>query len=165
MHESTIMKKLYLASFLFTTISFAQNKNFIIENGLINWRYIYEDSTKISELKANPRLEFKTDSTGLIKRTNFNDKKLKELVGEFKIDSKRNKYRVSVFNIRFYTEPIGLSNSGLSMQTISEYSIEQSLIKNNGKIRESYFGYNLTETLNPHLLELFTIKKKENQNW
>jgi hypothetical protein len=160
------MKKTYtVIILLIANISFAQNKNFIIENGLINWKYIYEDTTNVSELKLNPRLEFKTDSTGVIKRTNFNDKKLKELIGEFKIESKENKYRVSVFNVRFFVEPIGIYGGGISMQTISEYTIEQSLIKKNGTIRESSFGYNLTETLNPHLVDLFTIKKKENADW
>lgn len=158
------MKKLLILLFISSSV-FAQNNNFSIENGLIYWRYIYQDSTSISELKNNPKLEFKTDSTGTIKRTNFNDKKLKELIAEFKIESKQDKYRVSIYNIRFYVEPISLYSGGLSMQSVSEYSIEQSLIKKNGTIRESYLGYNLTETLNPHLEILFTIKKTKKNDW
>jgi hypothetical protein len=158
-------KNILLLLLLTSTFAFSQNKNFSIENSSIYWKYIYQDSTNISELKNNPKLEFKTDSTGIIKRTNFNDKKLKDLVGEFKIESKKDKYRVSIYNIRFYVEPIGLHGGGLSMQTISEYSIEQSLIKKNGTIRESYLGYNLTETLNPHLEILFTIQKTKKNDW
>jgi hypothetical protein len=158
------MKKLLILIFITSNV-FSQNKNFSIENGLIYWKYIYEDSTSISELKNNPKLEFKTDSTGTIKRTNFNDTKLKELTAEFKIESKQDKYRVSIYNIRFYVEPISLYSGGVSMQSISEYSIEQSLIKKNRTIRESYLGYNLTETLNPHLKILFTIQKAKNNDW
>jgi hypothetical protein len=158
------MKKLLILLFISSSV-FAQNKNFSIENGLIYWKYIYQDSTSISEFKNNPKLEFKTDSTGTIKRTNFNDKKLKELTAEFKIESKQDKYRVSIYNIRFYVEPISLYSGGISMQSLSEYSIEQSLIKKNGTIRESSLGYNLTETLNPHLEILFTIQKTKKNNW
>lgn len=119
---------------------FSQNTNFIVENELINWRYIYESSTNISEMKNNSRLEFAVDSTGYIKKTNFEDKKLNQLTGEFKIESKKGKYRVSLFNIKFFIEPVGLYSGGISMQTISELTIEKSLIKKNGTIRESSFG-------------------------
>jgi hypothetical protein len=156
--------KLLLLIFI-TNISFSQNKNFSIENKLIVWKLVYEDSTTISELKNNPRLEFKTDSTGYIKKTNFENEKLNQMSGEFKIESKKGKYRVSAFNIIFYVNPIGLYSGGISMQTISEFTIEKSLIKKNGTIRESSLGYNLTETLNPHLVELFTIKKKIKSEW
>lgn len=160
------MKKILIISiFILSSTGFAQNKNFVIENDLIVWKFIYEDSTNISELKNNPRLEFKTDSTGFIKKTNFEDKKLNQLTGEFKIESKKGKYRVSVYNMKFYVEPITLNSSSISMQTISEFSIEKSLIKSNGSIRESYFGYNLTETLNPHLVRLFTIIKNLKSDW
>lgn len=158
-------KILLIAILLFCTIGFAQNKNFIIEDKLIIWKLVYEDSTNISELKNNPRLEFSTDSTGYIKKTNFEDKKLNQLTGEFHVESKKGKYRVSVFNIKFFVEPVGLYSGGISMQTISEFTIEKSLIKKNGTIRESSLGYNLTETLNPHLVELFTIIKKKDSDW
>jgi hypothetical protein len=152
------MKKKLLLLIFITNISFSQNKNFSIEDKLIVWNLVYEESTTISELKNNPRLEFKTDSAGYIKKTNFEDKKLNQMSGEFKIESKKGKYRVSAFNIIFYVNPIGLYSGGISMQTISEFTIEKSLIKKNGTIRESSLGYNLTETLNPHLVELFTNK-------
>ncbi len=67
--------------------------------------------------------------------------------------------------MKFYVEPITLNSSSISMQTISEFSIEKSLLKSNGSIRESYFGYNLTETINPHLVRLFTIIKNVKSDW
>lgn len=158
-------KILFIVILIFSAKGIAQNKNFVIEDNLIVWKFIYEDSTNISELKNSPRLEFKTDSTGYIKKTNFEDKKLNQLTGEFKIESKKGKYRVSVYNIKFYVEPVSLYSGGISMQSISEFTIEKSLIKKNGTIRESSLGYNLTETLNPHLTELFTIIKKAKSDW
>jgi hypothetical protein len=158
-------KMALIAVLLFSTIGFAQNKNFVIEDKLIVWKLVYEDSTNISELRNNLRLEFITDSMGHIKKTNFENKKLNQLSGEFKIESKKGKYRITVFNIKFFVEPIGLYSGGMSMQTISEYTIEKSLMKKNGTIRESSLGYNLTETLNPHFIELFTIKKTIKSEW
>jgi hypothetical protein len=150
---------------LFSFCVHSQNKNFTIEEKLIVWKYVYEDSTSVSELRNSPRLEFKTDSTGYIKKTNFEDKHLNQLTGEFTIESKKGKYRVSVLNIKFYVEPVGLSSGGITMQTISEFTIEKSLIKSDGSIRKSSMGYNLTETLNPHFVDLFTIKKKLKSEW
>lgn len=158
------MKATFILFFVSLCI-YSQNKNFVIEDKRIVWSNVYEDSTNIKELQNNIRLEFKTDSTGYIKRTNFEDKHLNQLTGEFKIQSKKGKYRISVFNIKFFVEPIGLSSGGVSMQTISEFTIEKSLIKSDGSIRKSSMGYNLTETLNPHLVDLFTIKKKTKSEW
>ncbi|MEC5165159.1 hypothetical protein RCH18_000884 [Flavobacterium sp. PL11] len=160
------MKKLLFIIFMsFTNFAISQNVNFKIDNGLINWKNVYSDSLNTLQLKNNQLLEFKTDSTGFVKKTNFNDKKLRQLTAEFKIETQKNKYRVTVFNVKFYAEPMNLYGGGLSMQTVTEYSIEQSLIKSDGSIRKTYMGYNLTETLNPHLVNLFTIKKQESKNW
>lgn len=134
------------------------NNNFEIVNDMIYWRYVYDNKKNINQLKKNPKLDFVTDTTGYIIKTNFNDKELKYLTGEFLIQEKENKYRVSVFNVMFYVDPMTLNSGSVSMQTISEHTIEESLIKNNGQIRKSFFGYKLTEILNPHLIELFTIK-------
>ncbi|TWI03400.1 hypothetical protein IQ05_00345 [Flavobacterium tiangeerense] len=149
----------------FSSFIFGQNKNFTVEDKLIFWKLVYEDSSSISNLKSNPRLEFVTDSTGRIKKTNFEDKKLDQLTAEFKIETKKGKYRVSVFNIKFFVQPAGIYGGGLLMQTISEFTIERALIKKDGQIRESSSKNNLTERLNPHLLELFTIKKVSKSDW
>jgi len=159
------MKKATISFFLMITfLGFSQNKNFTLEDRLIYWKYVYESNKDISELKNKPLLEFKTDSTGTIKKTNFNNEKLRQLVGEFKIEKKPGRYRVSVYNVRFFVEPITIGDGDISMQSISEYTIEESLIKK-GKIRKSYMGYNLTETLNPHLVDLFTIKEIKKEDW
>jgi hypothetical protein len=90
------MKNTLLFLIFITNISFSQNKNFTIEDKLIIWKLVYEDLTNISELKNNLRLEFITDSTGYIKKTNFNDKKVRQLIAEFKVESKKGRYRVSI---------------------------------------------------------------------
>ena len=136
-----------------------ENDNFEIVNDMVFWRYVYDESMDIDKLKQNPKLDFETDTTGFIIRTNFNDKQLKDLTGEFKIQSKGDRYRVSVFNVVFYTEPMTLNSGGLGMQTISEHTIEESLIKDNGQMRKSFWGYNLTAILNPHLINLFKAIK------
>lgn len=132
------MKNVYLLIIVFfNIIGYSQNKNFSIENNLIVWKFVYQDSTSISQLKNNHHLEFENDSTGYIKKTNFNDKNLREMVGEFKIESKKGRYRVSVYNIKFFVDPIGISSGDISMQSISEYTIEKSLLKKDGTIRKS----------------------------
>ena len=160
------MKKLIFITFLLiTNISFAQNKNFIVEDGLIIWRFIYEDSTSISKLKSNPRLEFKTDSSGIIKKTNFSDNMLHPIVAEFKIEVKKNKYRVSVFNTRFNEETRIINKDGLLIQATNVYTIEQALLKRNKTLKKPSLFNNSTETLNPHLIQLFTIKKPSKNDW
>lgn len=158
-------KKLFLFLVFLSSLSFSQNKNFSIEDKLIIWKNVYEDSTSILELKKNFRLEFVSDSTGFIKKTNFSDRKIDQLTAEFKIESKKGRYRVSVYNIKFYEEQRVLNSDGISMQTIRETTIEESWIKNDGTIRKSIFGYNVTERLHPHLIDLFKIKLKKDEEW
>lgn len=160
------MKKIIALTLLITSTMFCQNKNFTVENGLIYWKLVYEDSTSTSELKNNPRLSFITDSTGTIKKTNFNDKNLRQMVADFKIESKKGKYRISVFNMIFTMEDITFDTGGIAMKTPDTYTIEYTFLKNDGTIRKSLaFGYNLTEVLNPHLTKLFTINKIEKSDW
>jgi hypothetical protein len=160
------MRKITALALLITSTMFCQNKNFTVENGLINWKLVYEDSTRISELKNNPRLSFITDSTGTIKKTNFNDKNLRQMVADFKIESKKGKYRVSVFNMIFTMEDIIFNTGGIAMKTPDTYTIEYTFLKKDGTIRKSLaFGYNLTEVLDPHLTKLFTINKTIKSDW
>lgn len=158
------MRKIILVAVLFfSSKGFTQNKNFIVENSLINWRYVYEDSTNISKLRNNPRLEFISDSTGYIKKTNFEDKNLRKFIAEFKIEAKKNKYRVSAYNFIFDVEAVLLETVKGMEPT---YTIESTFLKKDGTVRKTLaFGYNLTEILNPHLVELFTIKKIIKSEW
>jgi hypothetical protein len=87
------------------------------------------------------------------------------LTAEFKVESKKGKYRVSICNVKFFTEPIAINSGMFRTQTISEYTIEESLIKKNGTIRESHLGDNWTEALNPHFTELFTIMQIIKSEW
>ncbi|MFA9189655.1 hypothetical protein [Flavobacterium magnesitis] len=154
------MKRIVIVAVLFVNaIGFSQNKNFIVEDNLIVWRLVYEDASHFSALKNNLRLDFVSDSTGYISKTNFADRKLEELTADFRIEAKEGKYRVSVFNIRFYDRAIR------KKEAIQEYAIESHFLKNNGEIRKSILGYNVTELLNPHFEELFTIKKGVNSDW
>lgn len=160
------MKKLLPIMFtLATMVSLAQNKNFTVDQNFITWKFIYEDSESILKLKNNLGLQFKTDSTGFIKRTKFNDRRLLKLEAEFKIESKKNRYRVTVYNIKFIEEPTVFNNDSLQPQDVYELTIEQKLLTRKGLIRASLFGYNLTEILNPHLVQLFRIKQNLDSNW
>jgi len=51
---------------LVNAIGFSQDNNFVIEDDLIVWRKVYEDTHHFSALKNNLRLHFVTDSTGLL---------------------------------------------------------------------------------------------------
>ncbi|MEC5165153.1 hypothetical protein RCH18_000878 [Flavobacterium sp. PL11] len=160
------MKKLLPIIFIFSSISLlAQNKNFVIDQGFITWRFIYSDKQSVLGLKNSLRLDFKTDSTGIIKRTNFNNRKLAKLEAEFKIEVKEDKYRVSVYNIKFIGEPTVINKDSLLLQVVNEYTIEQKLLSRKGLIKGSSFGYNLTEILNPHFIELFTMNKEPKNDW
>ena len=67
--KTRFMKKSIIALLLLlSSISYAQNNNFVVEDSLIIWRKVYEMDKNFSEIKNNPRLEFKTDSSGCIKK-------------------------------------------------------------------------------------------------
>lgn len=156
------MKKILIVLLLLlSSISFGQNNNFIVEDSLIIWRKVYEDVENFSELKNNPRLEFKTDSSGFIKKTNFSNDRLSELVGEFRIECKENRYRVSVFNIRFYRIGSNTVENAKELETTTDFPIEKVALKRNGTVRE----YTVTEELNRHFINLFTIKAKVKRDW
>lgn len=155
-------KNLLVIVVLFLSVmGFSQNKNFVVEDRLMVWKLVYEDTKPISALENNLRLEFITDSTGYIKRTNFENRRLSQFTAEFKIESKKGKYRASVYNIIFFDD---LIPTKATFQAIPEYTIESQFMKNDGTIRKSIWGLNLTEILNTYFTELFTIKTN-NSDW
>lgn len=153
----------YLILLLSFTI-YGQNPNFIIQDNIVKWQFVYSDSLDIDYLKINPNLEFKTELTGYIKRTNFNNKKLNDQVSEFVIEKKSGKYRVTIFNIKIIPQQIAFSFGEVTSLPADLISIESVLIKNN-QIRKSYLGYNLSETLHPHYFNLFLIKTEYKDEW
>jgi len=158
------MKKILsiLVFVLCYNISHSQNENFIVNNKIINWNLVYNDSNDIKLLKNKQLLDFATDSTGYIKKTNFSDKKLQTITAEFKIQTKENRYRVTVFNIVIYNDPIMVK----SYHVPETLPLEDTFLKSDGTIRKQLvFGYNFTELFNPYFTDLFTIKKPENNNW
>ena len=151
---------------LFNFCVHSQNKNFTIEDNLIYWKLVYEDSTNVLELKNHPRLEFKTDSTGFIKKGADSANKLNPYTADFKIEKKIGKYRVSVFNFVGYdASPITLDFGGVSAPTPSEYRLELILVNKKGNLKKTVWGVDLTAIYNENLTELFTIKKRPKSEW
>ena len=153
----------YLLILLSFTL-YGQNPNFIIHDNIVKWQFVYSDSLDINYLKSNPNLEFKTELTGYVKRTNFNNKKLNDQVSEFIIEKKLDRYRVTIFNIKIIPQQIAFSFGEVTSLPADVISIESVLIKNN-QIRKSYLGYNLSEILHPHYLNLFLIKTEYKDEW
>ena len=148
---------------LISAITFSQNKNFVVEKGLIKWRYIFEDSTSILELKRNPSLEFVTDSTGFIKINviDIDDGKILFVqTGEFKIESKKINYKVTVWNFRSYYPINFIFVKGL--RSMKEFPIEKYFLNKLGNIRGDSVFNGDTKHMNRELIELFTIKKQPN---
>lgn len=150
---------------LFCTTVIAQNKNFSVENNLITWKLVYNVPVSISDLKNNPRLEFKTDSTGSIKKGSENLNRLPEYTADFKIESKSGRYRATVYNIRLYNAKALVNSGDTKMVYPFDEPIEKDWLKRNGTIRASLFWDNITETMNPFLTELFTAKKTVKEDW
>lgn len=156
------MKKLVLLLISFSI--YGQNPNFKIEDNLIKWQYVYNDSLNIHILKSNVNLEFITDFSGKLKRNNFNDEKLNDQTFEFIIEKKENKYRVTIFNIHFIPTQMAFSISGVTSMPRDIIRIEETLLKNN-KIKKTFWGVNLTEILHPHYFDLFIMKKQKDNQW
>lgn len=156
------MKKFSIALLLLlSTVSFAQNHNFIVADSLVIWQKVYQNSKNISDLKNNPRLDFRTDATGCIKKTNFSNNGLNELVGEFRIEFKENRYRVSVYNIRFYKIGVNTLENAKELETTTDFSIEKVALKRNGTVRDN----DTIKELNNHFTNLFTIKEQVKSEW
>jgi hypothetical protein len=159
------MKNLLVIAFVFITSGlFAQNENFNLEKDAIIWRYVFNDTNSIKLLKDKSKLEFKTDSTGIIKKSLLNHKKTTdEFTAEFKIESKKDRYRVTVTNIRFFSSR-QINFEGI-MTSMTDYPLEMHWIKNN-KIIEKLGGVNITELFNDFFVDLFTIpKQKTDEDW
>ncbi len=159
------MKKILFLLLLSNAFANAQNPNFKVDNGTLIWQWIYEDSLDVNNLKQNLKLDFITDTTGKLKRTNFNDKNLREQIAEFKIEQKQGKYRVTMFNIKIIPMQISLDLGGVSSLPDDLLSLEAVLIKKDGSIRAALWGYNMTEVLHKHYLNLFSKKEKAKDDW
>jgi hypothetical protein len=159
------MKKIFFLLLLINVYANAQNPNFKVDNGTLIWQWIYEDSLDVNNLKQNLKLEFITDTNGKLKRTNFNDKNLREQIAEFKIEQKQGKYRVTMFNIKIIPLQISLDLGGVSSLPDDLLSLEAVLIKKDGSIRASLWGFNMTEVLHKHYLNLFSKKEKAKDEW
>ena len=159
------MKKLLvLLVCLFVNYGFSQNPNFKIEDNLIKWQYVYNDSLNIDNLKSNLNLEFITDFSGNVKRSNFNDEKLNDQTSEFIIEKKENKYRVTIYNIKIIPTQMAFSMNGVTSMPKDIIRIEEILLKNN-KIKKTFWGVNLSEILHPHYFDLFVMKQKIKEDW
>ncbi len=143
--------------------STGQNKNFSIEDRLVLWSNIYENSEKLTDVKLNPRLYFKTDSTGSIKKSLANKKLKDELTADFKIEFKDKRYKVRVFNIRFYnTTQITLY--GVTTD-VKDYGIENFLVKKRkDEFKTSRNAVRLTNLLNDYFIDLFSYEKNTKKN-
>lgn len=147
--------------------SFSQNKNFTIENDLLTWKYVFSETYDSSLLKNKPRLEFITDSTGTIKKGLASDRNVKdEYTANFRIETRENRYRVIVNNLRFYnTTQIEFD---MFSSSVHDYPMEKFWIRNNGAIRAKYWGVSLTDILNNDFIKLFTLQtkvEKEQDDW
>lgn len=165
--KTQINMKIIITTFLFISnisFCFAQNPNFFVENDLVHWRYVFEDTASIEGLKRKPKLEFLSDTNGILKKSSVNDPRIKhEMTAEFTIEQREGRYRVTVNNIRFYnTTQIQID---MFSSTLSDYPIETSLLRKNKTIKEKIWGIDLTEILNEYFLELFTIKITVEEDW
>lgn len=159
------MKNLLLIAFcLCSYISLSQNKNFVIENGLVYWKNIYETPIKLETIKTNPRLDFTTDSTGVLKKGLPHKKYKEEIKAEFKIEKKDNKYRVSVFNIRFI-DSFEITLYGVTNKS-EDTSIETYLIRSkDGEIRKNKKAIEMLDLLNDYLINIFDSNKEKKKDW
>jgi hypothetical protein len=146
---------------LISAITFSQNKNFDVENGLIKWRCVFEDSTSILELNRNPSLEFLTDSTGFIKINviDIDDGKILFVqTGEFKIESKKRNYNVTVWNFKSYYPINFIYVKGL--RSMKEFPIEKYYLNKHGDFIRTLWTNGPSKKMDRQLIELFTIKKQ-----
>lgn len=158
------MRLVYTILLLVTSYLNAQTENFSVENDFLTWKFIYNEDLDIDQMKSNPRFSFMNDSTGIINKGSVNNKNIKhEYTANFKVESKANKYRVTINNIRFYNET--QINFGMFESNVTDYPIETPALNKKGEIKAPKRGPSLTEIMNNHFMELFKMKHKTKDDW
>lgn len=148
-----------------TSFAYSQNPNFENDDGKVIWRYVYENDADVVELRNNYELEFKTDSTGSIIKTNFGNKKIYPIEADFKVETKDGRYRITVFNIVNYPDVIELTSGMFSGETSNVNTIEKMVLKRDGSIKNKIWGMPYTDVLHEHFEKTFEIKNKKENDW
>ena len=89
---------------------------------------------------------------------------LKNKLETFKIEKKDNKYRVSVFNIRFI-DSFEITLYGVTNKS-EDTSIETYLIRSkDGEIRKNKKAIEMLDLLNDYLINIFDSNKEKKKDW
>lgn len=161
------MKKLLLI-LLIGISGFAQEENnFTAENKYLVWSKVFElkPSEDISLIKNNLKLIFRDNNFGFSKNQKCDCKGssiyLKfPFTYNFKIETKENKYKVSVSNIIFSDNTainMGGIISGPTTSTLEEYILK----KSDGSIKTNNQNTKNLNCLNDYFTSNFTIQKSD----
>ncbi|MGL6129541.1 hypothetical protein [Chryseobacterium artocarpi] len=175
------MKKILLFILInFITLSFAQESAFIISNKQVVWQHIYESNKNIDEVKqsllSRGKLKITNIENGLI-YGDISDFMMdykgagntlmgtpiylssSKFFGNFKIEFKEGKYRVSVTNIRLKGETFSLYSSRAALSSDSNDNLETLILKNDRESFKGSFDGKSSRIINYSLTQLFDISK------
>lgn len=140
------MKKLLFLipfiSFVFFANGQGQEGYFSIKDNFIVWTKIYDTIPDLEAMKKNPILEFASETSGSIKKSNpipLTKRKLDEITGSFRIDQKDGRYKVEVSNIRI-TPSYTISLYGIS-STDSDYSLEEAGLNKKFEFNDNFLNH------------------------
>lgn len=174
------MKKIFLLLFILNTLSsFAQknhddgiyattkdeklSENFSVEKNVITWKKVFEfKENPIPYLKQNSNLKFKDSIFGtadnlLLRCRNISFYCKNDFQINFKIETKENKYRVTVSNIVF-KNAININFGGVSTDDKLILLEEAELRFKDNTIRKNNQSVINLNCIDEFLTELFTIK-------
>lgn len=160
--------KRFILSLVFILPFFANGQGqegyFSIKDNFIVWTKIYESSLDLEEMKKNPILEFTSETSGLIKKSNpipLTKRKLDEITGSFRIDEKDGRYKVEVSNIRI-TPSLTYSIYGVST-TMSDYPVEDAGLNKKFEFNDNFLNHLARPYDN--LFSSFFDSKEKKDDW
>lgn len=184
------MKNILLFIFLnLITFSFAQNAAFVISNKQVVWQRIYESNKTSDEVKnillQTGKLKFTSEDNNILtgeisdfimdfKGAGYTKMgtpiylaNSSKFSGNFKIEFKEGRYRVTATNLKFKGESTSIYYGGIGFNSSGNDNLETYVLTNDREYFKGNFEGRASKIINYSFAQLFDVSKytKTDDNW
>ncbi|MGH1520591.1 hypothetical protein [Chryseobacterium sp. JK1] len=184
------MKKIFLFFIIYFSIfTHAQESAFVISNKQVLWQRVYESSKTIAEVKdillSTGKIKFTGEDTHILngeisdfimdfKGAGFTSmgtpiylKNSSKFFGNFKIEFKEGKYRVTATNIKLKGDSLSIFSGGIGFTSSGDDNLESYALTNDREFFKSAFDGRASRIVNYSFAQLFDVSKysKHDDNW
>jgi hypothetical protein len=183
------MKKLlFLSTLVFFSYAKSQENTFTINNKQVVWQKIYDSEKTIDEIKSilsnSGKASIKSNENGIL-YGDISDYMMdykgagntragtpmyvssSKFYGNFKVEFKTGKYRVTVTNIRLKGNSVSLYTSGVAISNDGNENIESYALTNDKESFRGNFEGRASKIINYSFSQLFDVSKysKTDDKW